>query len=169
MKFKETREYKQMIRMNPHCNEIYYNVFNAQKIKRTSDTPLDMEFAIDVIVELPNGSILSGQEKALSYAYAKYDTFTMEFYQNRNTKEKGEFFKIASQFYISGYANYSLNGFASWKIINLPSFILWLNSIYDFEQLEVKAIPSSGLASCIAIPYKDIPEYCYIAKSEDYE
>ncbi len=169
MKFKETREYKQMIRMNPHCNEIYYNVFNAQKIKRTSDTPLDMEFAIDVIVELPNGSILSGQEKALSYSYSKYNTFTMEFYQNRSTKEQGEFFKIASQFYLSGYINHSLNGFASWKIIDMPRLMLWINSVYNLEQLELKSIPSSGLASFIAIPYPDIPKDCYIATSEDYE
>lgn len=169
MKFKETREYKQMIRMNPHCNEIYYNVFNAQKVKRTSDTPLDMEFAIDVIVELPNGSILSGQEKALSYAYAKYDTFTMEFYQNRNTKERGEFFKIASQFYLSGYANSSLNGFASWHILNMPNLIMWINSVYNLEQLEAMSKPSTGLASFIAINYQDIPEHCYIARSENYE
>lgn len=155
--------------MNPHCNEIYYNVFNAQKIKRTSDTPLDMEFAIDVIVELPNGSILSGQEKALSYSYSKYNTFTMEFYQNRSTKEQGEFFKIASQFYLSGYINHSLNGFASWKIIDMPRLMLWINSVYNLEQLELKSIPSSGLASFIAIPYPDIPKDCYIATSEDYE
>lgn len=169
MTFKETAEYKQSVSMNPHCNDIYYKVFNAQKIKRTSDTPLDTQFAIDVIVELLNGSILTGQEKALSYSYAKYDTFTMEFYQNRNTKERGEFFKIASQFYLSGYINHSSNGFASWKIINIPNFVLWINSAYNLEQLELKAIPSSGLASFIAIPYREIPEHCYIAKSEDYE
>ena len=155
--------------MNQYCNDIYFDVFNAVNVKRTQDTPLDMEFAIDVIVELGNGSHLTGQEKALSCSYSKYNTFTMEFYQNRNTKEKGEFFKIASQFYLSGYTNHSLNGFASWSIIDILKLNLWLNSIYNLEQLEVKSIPSSGLASFIAIPYPDIPEDCYIAKSEDYE
>jgi hypothetical protein len=167
--FEQTREYKQSKSMNPHCDEIYYKVFNATRVKRTKDTPLDMEFAIDVIVSLPNGSILTGQEKALSYSNIKYGTLTMEFYQNRNTKERGEFFKIASQFYFSGYTNSSLNGFASWKIINIPNLVLWINSVYNLEQLEAKSIPSSGLASFIAIPYGDIPEYCYIAKSQDYE
>ena len=169
MSFKDTAEYKQSASMNPHCNDIYYKVFNATSIKRTQDTPLDMEFAIDVIVKLPNGSQLTGQEKALSYSYSKYNTFTMEFYQNRSTKEQGEFFKIASQFYLSGYINHSLNGFASWKIIDMPRLMLWINSVYNLEQLELKSIPSSGLASFIAIPYPDIPKDCYIATSEDYE
>lgn len=169
MTFKDTAEYKQSKSMNPHCNDIYYKVFNATSIKRTQDTPLDMEFAIDVIVGLGNGSQLTGQEKALSYNNAKYNTFTMEFYQNRTTKEKGEFFKIASQFYLSGYINHSLNGFASWKIIDMPRLMLWINSVYNLEQLELKSIPSSGLASFIAIPYPDILKDCYIATSEDYE
>lgn len=167
--FEDTKEYKQSKTMNPHCDEIYYKVFNAQRIKRTKDTPLDMEFAIDVVVTLANGSILTGQEKALSYSNIKYETLTMEFYQNRNTKERGEFFKIASQFYLSGYANSSLNGFASWYILDMVRLIPWIDSVYNLEQLEAKAIPSSGLASFIAIPYKDIPEHCYIARSKDYE
>lgn len=169
MSFKDTKEYKQSASMNPHCNDIYYEVFNTTKIKRTQDTPLDMEFAIDVIVTLANGSILTGQEKALSYEYSKYGTFTMEFYQNRNTKERGEFFKIASQFYLSGYTNSSQNGFASWSVLNMPNLIMWINSVYNLEQLELKSIPSTGLASFIAIEYKDIPEHCYIARSKDYE
>ena len=154
--------------MNPHCNDIYYKVFNATKVTRTQDTPLDMEFAIDVIVKLPNGSQLTGQEKALSFAKRGYNTVTMEFYQNRITKEQGEFFKIACQFYLSGYANSSLNGFASWHILDMVRFIPWINSVYNLEQLEAMSIPSTGLASFIAINYEGIPEDCYIAKSEDY-
>lgn len=167
--FEQTREYKQSKSMNPHCDEIYYNVFNATKVKRTKDTPLDMEFAIDVVVSLANGSIITGQEKALSYSNIKYGTLTMEFYQNRNTKERGEFFKIASQFYLSGYANSSLNGFASWHILDMVRLIPWINSAYNLEQLETMSKPSSGLASFIAIPYEDIPEYCYLARSDNYQ
>ena len=88
--------------MNPHCNDIYYKVFNATKVSKELKTPL-LDMDILLIVKLPNGSQLTGQEKALSYSYSKYNTFTMEFYQNRSTKEQGEFFKIASQFYLSGY------------------------------------------------------------------
>ena len=111
MTFKDTAEYKQSKSMNPHCNDIYYKVFNATKVTRTQDTPLDMEFAIDVIVKLPNGS----------------------------------------------------------QLIDMPRLMLWINSVYNLEQLELKSIPSSGLASFIAIPYPDIPKDCYIATSEDYE
>lgn len=169
MSFKDTKEYKQSKSMNPHCDDIYYKVFNATKVTRTQDTPLDMEFAIDVIVKLPNGSQLTGQEKALSYSYSKYNTFTMEFYQNRNTKEKGEFFKIASQFYLSGYTNHSLNGFASWHILDMVRTITWINSVYNLEQLEAMSKPSTGYASFIAFDYTDIPKDCYIATSEDYK
>jgi hypothetical protein len=89
----------------------------------------------------------------------------MEFYQNRDTKEKGEFFKIKSQFYLSGYINEQQNAYTSWHIINLCNLIQWLGK-YPTSQLEKKTIPSTGDASFIAIPYKNIPAECILAKSE---
>lgn len=167
--FQQTKEYKQSAKMIPSCDEIYRGVLNAQEITRAQDTPLDMEYAIDVVVKLPNGSQITGQEKALSYKYMGYKTLTMEFYQNRYTKEKGEFFKIASQFYFSGYTNYSQNGFACWSIINLPNLILWIGENFNLEQLEVRTKPSTSNASFLIIPYSSIPERCYIAKSENHD
>lgn len=165
--FRKTSEYKQMKSMLPACDEIYKLVFNAQGIKRTQDTALDMDLGIDVILTLPSGSILTGQEKALSHKFASYDAFTMEFYQNRDIKEPGEFFKIASQFYLSGYINEQQNAFTSWKIINLCNLIQWLGE-YPTSQLEKATKPSTGYASFLAIPYKNMPADCIIAKSEDY-
>lgn len=165
--FRKTSEYQQMKSMLPACEEIYRKVFNAKGIKRTQDTALDLDLGIDVILTLPSGSILTGQEKALSHQFEHHNTLTMEFYQNRDTKEPGEFFKIASQFYLSGYINEQQNAFTSWHIINLCNLIQWLGK-YPTSQLEKKTIPSTGYASFIAIPYKNIPVDCIIAKSEDY-
>ena len=153
--------------MLPACDDIYRKVFNAKEIRRNQDTALDMDLGIDVIITLPSGSILTGQEKALSHKFASYDTFTMEFYQNRDIKEPGEFFKIASQFYLSGYINEQQNAFTSWHIINLCNLIRWLGE-YPTSQYEKVSKPSTGYASFLAIPYKNIPIDCIIAKSEDY-
>ena len=165
--FRKTSEYQQMKSMLPACDEIYRKVFNAKGIKRPQDTALDLDLGIDVILTLPSGSILTGQEKALSHQFEHHNTLTMEFYQNRDTKEPGEFFKIASQFYLSGYINEQQNAFTSWHIINLCNLIQWLGK-YPTSQLEKKTIPSTGYASFIAIPYKNIPAVCIVAKSEDY-
>lgn len=167
LSFRKTSEYQQMKSMLPACDEIYKSVFGAIGIKRTQDSALDMDLGIDVILTLPSGSILTGQEKALSHQFEHHNTFTMEFYQNRDTKEKGEFFKIASQFYLSGYINEQQNAFTSWHIINLCNLIRWLGE-YPTSQYEKVSKPSTGYASFLAIPYKNIPIDCIIAKSEDY-
>jgi len=164
--FRKTKEYNQMKSMLPACDEIYRKVFNPKGIKRTQDTTLDVDLGIDVILTLPSGSILTGQEKALSHQFERHNTLTIEFYQNRDTKEPGEFFKIASQFYLTGYINEQQNAFTSWHIINLCNLIQWLGK-YPTSQLEKKTIPSTGYASFVAIPYKNIPAECILASSDN--
>ena len=90
--------------------------------------------------------------------YYKYKTFTMEFYQNRHTKEEGEFFKIASQFYLTGYSDQTGIKFAEWKIIDLLKFINWLKK-KTRQELEAKTRTAGGSrASFFYIPYSEIPK-----------
>ena len=168
--FKETPEYIQSLKMRPACNRVLREVFRVDEgnIVRYSQKDgvhiLDQEFAIDLKVTLPSGGQLSGQEKALSYHFYHYKTFTMEYWQNRYTKEPGEWFKIASQFYLSGYSDKSGIEFIEWKIIKMFPFMIWLNRFVP-EQLSDKVKPSGGSrAGFLPVPYKVIPGDCIYAE-----
>lgn len=163
MKFEDTPEFKQSLKMRPACDRVLCSCFGVSPddIERfphgTELFILDQEFAIDMRVRLNNGTVLTGQEKALSYQFYKYRTFTIEFYQNRKTKEKGEFFKIASQFYLHGYADATGIEFIEWKIIDVLKLIHWLRQ--SGESLLAKRIRPAGgsRAAFLPIPYDKIP------------
>lgn len=163
-RFEETPEAIQSANMRPACDRVYCQVFGIgiESIQRYEKGDerfiLDKEFAIDVRITLPNGTTVTGQEKTLSNRFYKYRTFTMEFYQNRFTKEHGEFFNIASQFYLTGYSDESGTEFAEWKIIDVFRLMTWLKD-YDEACLAKRTRPAGGSrASFLPIKYKDIPK-----------
>lgn len=156
--------------MRPACNAVLREVFEVtdENIERfNKESPMfefDRHFGIDVRITLPNGSTITGQEKALSYKYLSFHTFTIEYHQNRHTKEPGEFFKIASQFYLSGYSDSSGVKFAEWHVIKLMDLIQWLRG-WDSKQLESQTRPSGGSrASFLWIKYAMIPREFFIAR-----
>jgi hypothetical protein len=163
MSFEQTPEYIQSLNMQNACNEVLIKAFDIdlEDIKRFSKGDarfiLDQEFHIDVVLTLKNGSTITGQEKTLSNHFHKYRTFTMEFYQNRHTKEKGEFFKIASQFYLHGYSDESGFKFKEWYIFDVIKILDWLKLCKESD-LETRTKASTSKASFIAIPYDKIPK-----------
>jgi hypothetical protein len=164
MPLEDTPEYQQSIRMRPACDRVICNVFDVppesiDRFSRASELfVLDQQFAIDMRVRLKSGAQLTGQEKALSFAFYKYRTFTMEFWQNRHTKERGEFFKIASQFYLHGYSDESGVEFIEWKIIDILKMIDWLK-LCGTERLALMTKPSGpSRAAFLPIPYDKIPK-----------
>jgi len=170
MSLEDTWQYKHSLKMRPACDRVIGHVFNVppERIERfNQDHPLsilDTNFAIDMRIQLPNGSFLTGQEKALTFPCYKYRTFTMEFYQNRNTKELGEFFHIASQFYLHGYADESGEHFVEWKVINLLPFMAWLkDNTFKWFADRIKSDTESR-ASFFYILYDEIPKQYYFAE-----
>jgi len=181
--FKQTEEYKQSLKMRSSCDKVLKYVFGVNESsiiryeKECGPHVLDQEFAIDLKVILPNKMQLSGQEKALTFRYYSYKTFTIEFYQNRHDyevqrpdgtimkpKEPGEWFKIASQFYLSGYSDKSGVRFIEWKIIKMFDFMLWQRE-QDIDNLEKKCRPcTNSHANFLPIRYKDIPLDCIYAE-----
>jgi hypothetical protein len=125
---------------------------------------LDRNYHIDVELAFLNGVKLLGQEKALRKKFMTYNTFTIEFYQNRFTKEQGEFFNLGAQFYLHGY----LNGDTVDDIAKTPKFLkCYFIKIFDFleqlkkspiDTLELKTKPSSGNASFYYVNYDSIPK-----------
>jgi len=108
------------IKSYPYVEKIYYGIFSIKNITRFDKSDkrhiLDIKYHIDVELELENGTKLTIQEKVLRSKFSSFDTFTMEFYQNRHDyeiespngtimepKEKGEFFLIAARYYLHGY------------------------------------------------------------------
>lgn len=169
-RFEDTPEYIQSMKMRPACDKALCDAFGVlqtgiERIPKGSPLfVLDQEFAIDLRVKLPNGSQITGQEKALSNKFYSFRTFTMEFWQNKKTMEKGEFFKIASQFYLHGYSDESGTDFIEWHIIDVLKLLEWLKQS-STELLSSKTRPAGGSnAWFLPIPYDKIPKE-FILKS----
>lgn len=120
---------KQELKLRPVADKIYQEVFEATNIKRCEpedDHTLDKEFAIDVTLTLQNMMVLTGQEKFLSHNYASFHSVTVE-YMN-NPQDKGDWFKLACQFYMTGYANETNTAFEPWVILNWPQVVICTNA-----------------------------------------
>jgi hypothetical protein len=170
MSLEDTWQYQHSLKMRPACDRVISHVFDvpADTIERFGkDHPLailDRNFAIDMRIQLPNGSHLTGQEKTLRFREYKYRTFTLEFYQNRYTREPGEFFHIASQFYLHGYADESGEHFIEWKIINILPLMAWLkNNTLEWFASRLRDVGESR-AAFFYYPYDDIPKEYYFAE-----
>lgn len=163
MNFKDTKEWIQSQKAIQLQDDIYKNIFKIKNINRFeyNDNILDRKYHIDVELELQNGIKLLGQEKALSYEFSFYNTFTIEFYQNRQTKEKGEFFNLGAQFYLHGYLNKQQNNFEKWYFIKVFEFLEWLKKV-DIKYLEMQTKSSTSKANFFYINYNKIPkEFIY--------
>ena len=112
---------------------------------------------------LTNGIKLLGQEKALRFKFASFNTFTIEFYQNRYTKEHGEFFNLGAQFYLHSYWNEDESGFLKWYFIKIFDFLAHLKT-KPIQELEIQTKPSTSLASFYYIKYNQIPELFIYSK-----
>lgn len=176
MEFKDTPEYKQSMLMQDACTKAFMTAFNipANNVIRFDKAQnnlhlLDINFHIDGKIKLPNGSSITMQEKALSNKFHSFGTFTMEFYQNRYTKEPGEFFKIASQIYLHGYADKTEVNFIEYNILKVYDLITWINSSFTIQQLEDNMRNAGGSrATFISIPYLQIPEQIFLFRQKNF-
>ena len=109
----------------PIADKIYKNVFGTDiDIIRDKHPELDRELGVDAVMILGNGLRLLGQEKFLSYAYARFRSMTVEHYQDWRTKEKGDWFRLACQFYFVGYLTEDETDFDPWMLANWCSMVV---------------------------------------------
>jgi len=155
---------KQELRGRQIADRIYYRNWGDIFIKRYDqgdNLVLDQQFAIDITVTMPNGMKLNGQEKFLSYKYASFETLTIEYLQNPQTNEQGDWFKLASQFYLSAYFTEDNSDFIKYVLIDWPMLVLFSNNgearWYDNHNKDGRA-----RASFRYIYFKDIPKECII-------
>lgn len=167
-RFERDPRRKQELRMRGIADRIYRQVFGDDiQIKRTEkneDATLDREFAIDITLILPTGQILLGQEKFLSHQYANFRSLTVEYYQNPITKEPGDWFKLAPQFYFTGYCNQNDTGFEPWVIADWARIVL-LTHGNRINWRDNKNKDGSARASFRYTIMDKLPSECIIASS----
>jgi hypothetical protein len=166
--FENNSRRKQEIKGRPLADLIYHKNWDYNSegilIKRyefDDKLILDKEFAIDVTLTLPNGMLLNGQEKYLSFKYSSFGTLTVEYMQNPQTKEKGDWFKLAPQFYFCGYFNESETDFIKYVLVDWPKLVLNSNDglivWYDNKNQD-----GNARASFRYTYFKNIPDDCII-------
>src|SRR5574341_215573 len=157
---------QQELRLRPYADEIYRRVFDAQAIERfdkPDNSVLDMHFAIDFKITMPNGLILNGQEKFLSAEYASYNSVTVEYEQDQSTGEQGDWFKIACQLYFTGYERQDGLGFGSWTILNWANVVMATNAgLINWRNNKNKN--GRAKASFVWCPVDEFPESCVVVQ-----
>lgn len=154
------KDYQLSLKARAIQDKIYKSIWDLSDIKRyerKDEVILDIKYHIDVELNLANGTKLLGQEKALRNQFSHYNTFTVEFYQNRHTKEPGEFFNLGAQFYMHGYFNKEETLLEKWVMVDLLRFLDYCKK-YTIKELERFTKPSTSNASFFNIDYKLIPK-----------
>lgn len=106
----------------PYADAIYKKLWNVTEIERELGA-LDKDRGIDCRIILNNGLTLDIQEKFRRPHQRKYWQFTIEYKNNPQTNEPGEFYHLAANYYFYSYT-FSPNGgiFTDWWIICLNKF-----------------------------------------------
>jgi len=160
-------------RYNDYVNRLYKYLFDIDDgediVNCDIDDKLgryDRDFGVDVILKLKNGQTITVQEKILT---TKYDTVTVEYYQNPAKKEEGDWFKLKCDLYFVGYGsgktdsagNYVLDRFIllDWLLVRLSSkYIGWKYQINKRD---------GARASFMYAMFNEFPPHCVIAKLDD--
>jgi len=130
MGFEDLPETKFHKEMEPVADQLYHDIWGPlQKLERLSHSrtkpphPLDKDWAIDVILQTTGGLTITIQDKFRQYEYyKKYNQFTLEYENNPETHEPGEFFHLVANYYFYGFATMDKQLFISWKVIDLNPF-----------------------------------------------
>ena len=150
----------------PIQDKVYKRIF-GNYLKKVTRFPksserhvLDINYHIDVEIEFVNNIKILGQEKALRKQWSDLNTLTIEFYQNRFTKEKGEFFNLGAQFYLHGYLDgdepEEITKFLKCYFIKIFDYLESLKN-KSIEELDKNTRPTQGSrASFYWIRYDDI-------------
>lgn len=149
---------------------IYRSVFGPDiQVERFDDTAsekhlLDREHAIDARLRLPSGMMLTLQEKFLSNAFARFASLTVEYEQNQHTHEPGDWYKLASQLYFTGYLSENNSRFVSWALVNWAQLVIASEAgLIEWRMNANK--DGRARASFKYVRFDEIPESCVIARS----
>jgi len=118
---------------------------------------LDKEHGIDAVLIFNNLQIITLQEKFLSHDKARYKSLTVEYEQNPQTHEMGDWTKLACQMYFTGYINAAWTAFEFYILVDFARLVMetqrgavrWLQNMNkdgharaSFKYIHFDAIPA---------------------------
>lgn len=122
----------------------------------------DQVYHIDTQLDTSFGRITT-QEKTLRHCFSKFNTFTIEFLNNRFDGTKGEFFHCTAAYYLHSYADEAEINLKKWCIIDMNQFRLacrtnlnWFSQVRD---------DNNSKANFMWIKYDNIPQNCFLTKN----
>ena len=139
---------------------VYQTYFADCKVKYTREQaalrPFDDHFAIDTVLELRNGGIVTAQQKCRRYSYfLRYRDFTQEFMNAAGTiyESRGEWFHLASQIYFYGWANQAENGLVAWLLLDVVKYKMLVEQAGGLDKVgTLQKNRVHGSASFYSIP-----------------
>jgi hypothetical protein len=147
----------------PIADRIYHSVFgSAATIERTHGNQLDKEFSIDGIIRSSDFMPVTFQEKFLSFEYSSFRSLTVEYMQDHQNNEQGNWFHLACQLYFVGYLTESETAFNPWVLVDVVKLnlatikkeIVWKTNVNK---------DGRARASFRYVIMDSIPGYCIIA------
>lgn len=120
----------------------------------------DHELGIDVLLRFEGGMTATLQEKFLRFHLS---TVTVEYMQNRATKEQGDWFNLKSQYYFVGYDRDDSKTFDDWILLDWPA------TMRATQQKRIrwyeKPNKRDGARASFRFAYFDrIPQECVVAR-----
>ena len=150
-------------RMRSPVEEVYQTYFPDCRVRYTREhdelRPFDEHFAIDTILELHRGGIVTAQQKCRRNQYLKYKDFTQEFMNAAGTKHEsqGEWFHLASQIYFYGWANPAEDGLVAWLLLDVVEYRRLVEKKGGLDKIgTLHQNREHGNANFYAIPVKDL-------------
>jgi hypothetical protein len=147
-------------RMRGPVERVYQTYFPGCQVKYTREhdelRPFDDHFAIDTVLELRNGGIVTAQQKCRRYRYfLQYRDFTQEYMNavGSTYESRGEWFHLASQIYFYGWANQEENGLVAWLILDVVKYKALVERKGGLENIgTLRQNKDHGSASFYTIP-----------------
>ena len=151
-------------RMRAPVEKVYQSFFPGCAVKYTREhdelRPFDDHFAIDAVLELRSGGIVTAQQKCRRYGYfLQYRDFTQE-YMNAvggTYESQGEWFHLGSQIYFYGWANQAEDGLVAWVLMDVLKYRMLVEDAGGLDKLgTLEKNRVHGRASFYAIPLEKL-------------
>ena len=136
----------------PGCQVLYTR--DRDDLRRFDD-----HFAIDTILKLPSGQIITAQQKCRRNRYLKYRDFTQEFMNaaGGTYETPGEWFHLAAQLYFYGWANQAENDLAAWVLLDVVKYKMLVEQAGGLDRIgTLQNNRVHGRASFYAIPMETL-------------
>lgn len=150
--------------MRGPVERVYRTFFPECKVSYTREhdelRPFDDHFAVDTVLELRSGGIVTAQQKCRRYGYfLQFRDFTQEYMNAAGTsyESRGEWFHLASQVYFYGWANRDETDLVAWLLLDVVRYRGLVEKKGGLEKVgNLRQNKEHGSASFYAIPVETL-------------